>query len=307
MASTGAATAFARRLVAPTRGLLMPAGSLPAGTPVTASLVKTIVGTYFDTIWNTAYSSSPMAQEIWPTGAPIIDNWGNISCTFENCPGGVIYPYTPTEASYIQQIVNTWDRYYPPRTLAEPRSLGGGLGSGTLLPWNGIASPRSLPRGITPLSNATTIADAAAIIGGIAGIGAALALSLPVDIGATAGLVIVGLAAYVYASLNPSLQPSDLATAMSDAAWPGGQAGAAADLVARLGGISKLSGLGPYGFLAGGVIGGLMHELFKYYPSFRNPQANGRRDDGTRVVIWDTAPTVWTVTVSFYPCPAPCQ
>ena len=134
------------------------------------------------------------------------------------------------------------------------------------------------------------------------GIAAALALSLPLDIGAAAGIVLVGLAAYTYASLNPSLTPSDLATAMSDAAWPGAQLGAAADLAIQVRNIQGITGLSPYGFLAGGVIGGFMHLLFKYYPSFRDPHAGGPPDDGTRVVIFDPPPTTWTVTVTFYPC-----
>jgi len=172
-----------------------------------------------------------------PPIPPTLQTLSILTTTFAGT-GGSQYPFTSSDSVFMQQLVNTLNSHTELRTT---------------------------------LSNATTIGDAAACLGGIAGVVMALALNipaLPVELAAAGGIVIVGAAAYIYASANPSLQPTDLATAMSDASWPAGQAGTALDLATRIKGITGFSGSAPYGFIAGGVIGAISYYASKYFPSF---------------------------------------
>jgi hypothetical protein len=194
--------------------------------------------------------------------------------------------WTASMQLHMQELANVFNAMFPPGSLVRTRQYG------------------LVPR---PMDDAETIADAAAVIGGFAGIAASLVIGsalFPVIAGATVGMFVVGMATYAYACANPNLKANDFDQAVADSAWQGTQLGAAADVVTMLR-LAKLpEGLSPYGFLAGGLLGAVKFLFHKYYPyAFpTNGHANGGGPSNPSIIGWRIGYpvyTVWGVTVTF--------
>ncbi len=199
---------------------------------MTPELMRSVVGSYFDACFAS-----------WPGGdvAPV-SGWQKVGQVFSGQYSQYTYTYNTYYASYVEQMSSLWNSYFPPAALIHGRSA-------------------------KPLDRAGDISTAAAWVGGCLGLGLAMVIGAPVELGVGAGIVIFGLGTYIYASLNSSLGPSDLATAIADASVPAGYIASAADLAAGVGAIQSVKGgYAPYGFLAGGIVGAGAYYYRKFYP-----------------------------------------
>jgi len=100
-------------------------------------------------------------------------------------------------------------------------------------PYHPIVGRRPFLIRPTPLNDAQTIADAAGVLGGLGGILAAVLIGAPILTGAIAGILVVGVAAGIYASFT-NITASEFDTAVAEGAWPSADIGAAGDLARSL-------------------------------------------------------------------------
>jgi len=155
------------------------------------------------------------------------------------------------------------------------------------------------------LNDAQTIADAAAVVGGLAGILVADTVGAPILTGAIGGMVLVGLAAGVYASFT-NLRANELDTAMAEAAWPSGYIGYGTDLASGFKLIAEYKGIAPYTFIAGGVVGAMAYFYQKYDPSFRQLHLKYGATANSLPQTLSLAPIIhWTPNFPTAPPPPP--